>query len=169
MFYRLGGMVSWCAASVYGRPDWDHKYDRAEVSENTQFEIVICPKSRWHQRQGARIGQLIVRLPSLRLGDCVWTWHSDCLVTDRTRRLIEEAGFTGVRFDAVEVEEVRGHPLEAAPRLWELAVTGTAGKAHPDSGIRVLQTCEACGMVKYSSFRNGIRSTKRSGTARTSS
>lgn len=47
--------------------------------------------------------------------------------------------------------------LATSSRLWELAVTGTAGKAHADSGIRVLERCEACGAVESSSFRsNGI-------------
>jgi hypothetical protein len=102
---------------------------------------------------------LTVILPSPRIGDFVWTWYSDCLITDRVLKLFQGAGFTGFEPRPVAVEKVQGVRKGtefAIPTLWELTVAGLAGDADPASGIKVIEVCYGCHMTTYSSFRNGI-------------
>mgnify|MGYP001771065614 FL=1 len=144
---------------VYGKASWARRFGLAEWSDIVDLEQVICPVDPEHASVGDRVGNLAIVLPSPRVGDFVWTWHSECLVTDRVLTLFREAGFTGFKTKPVAVEKVKrvrkGQPV-TIPTLWELVVAGKGGHAHPDSGIRVIYTCEACGMIRYSSYRNGI-------------
>jgi hypothetical protein len=102
---------------------------------------------------------LHIVLPSPKIGDFVWTWMSECLVTDRVLQLFRQAGLASFEVRPVVIERVRRldkRRLEEIPTLWELVVTGRGGDARPESGIRVVYRCEACGLVRYSSYQNGI-------------
>ncbi|MDA8215416.1 MAG: hypothetical protein M0Z64_09105 [Nitrospiraceae bacterium] len=144
---------------IYGNPDWLRKYRFAEWADDVELESITCPVYPGHQRGGKRIGELKIILSSAKIGDFVWTWYSDCLITDRVYKLFKEAGFTGFKVFPVTVKKIKRKAKnveEGIPRLWELVVTGKGGNAHPDSGIRMFYKCDACGLIKYSSFRNGI-------------
>jgi len=144
---------------LYGQPEWERKYGLAEWADSVRLESVICSVHPGHRRAGRRLTDLTIILPSPRVGDFVWTWYSDCLVTDRVLELFRQAGFSGFEVRPVTVERVKRlgkEGLEDIPRLWELVVTGRGGDARPESGIRVIYRCEACGLVEYSSYRNGI-------------
>jgi hypothetical protein len=158
-FYALLSPFWGERCAIYGRPEWDRQYGRAEWADEVHLERITCPVNPGHRRGGARIGDLVVILPSPRIGDFTWTWYSECLVTERVLHLFRESGCTG--FDArpvliKKVKRVRKGTDISMPTLWELVVTGRGGDAHPRSGIRLFYTCEACGLKKYSSFRNGI-------------
>jgi hypothetical protein len=144
---------------VYGQPEWERNYGLAEWADSVKLESIICPVHPGHRRAGRRLTDLTIILPSPRVGDFVWTWYSDCLITDWVLELFQRAGFTGFEVRPVTVERVKRlgkEGLEDIPRLWELVVTGRGGDARPESGIRVIYRCEACGLVEYSSYRNGI-------------
>jgi hypothetical protein len=148
---------------VYGQAaTWEEsvKWAKAEwVHDKMDLEQITCPVHPGHMRGGDRIGDLIVELSSPKIGDFVWTWYSECLITQRVLDLFRQAGLTGFEVRPVTVERVkrvrRGADL-SLPTLWELVVVGQAGEAHPDSGIRLVYRCEACDYEEYSSFRNGI-------------
>jgi hypothetical protein len=144
--------------AVYSRPSWNKMFGNATWASEVDLESIQCPVDPGHQRAGKRIGDLTIVLPSDRVGDFVWTWLSDCLITDRVLKLFEEAGFTGftVKPVAVKPKTGRGKNLITVPTLWELVVTGKGGDADPRSGIRRIYSCPHCGLVKYSSYRNGI-------------
>lgn len=144
---------------VYGRPEWDKRYGFADWSDSVHLEGIVCPVDPNHRRAGKRITDLTIILPSPNVGDFVWTWHGECLITDRVLGLFREAGFTGFEVKPVMVERVKRlgkRRLEEIPELWELVVVGKGGDALPESGIRVIYRCEVCGLVRYSSYRNGI-------------
>jgi len=157
-FYKLQQPYSDEEYPIYGRPSWDKEFGTASWADEVDMETIHCPVYPLHQRAGKRIGNLTVVLPSQKIGDFVWTWHSDCLITDRVLNLFREAGFTGFTVNPVTIKPKteRGRKLIKPPVLWELVVTGRGGDAHPDSGIRLIYTCPHCGLIKYSSFRNGI-------------
>jgi hypothetical protein len=150
-------MTFWCLGtpeklSGYGaRADWDESMDS---------EQIICPLSEGHMRGGDRIGKLAVTLPSPRVGDLIWTWGStECLVRDHVVSRFKEAGFTGFETAPVTVTEVggrrdarpQGGDADAQPpRLWEFVVTGWAGEAADESGIRLTEYCEGCKSLTYS-------------------
>ncbi len=143
---------------VYGDPSWDDKYRRAEWSDDVISETIKCPVHPGHQRAGERIGNLKVILPSEKIGDFVWTWYSDCLITDKVLHLFQEANLTGFTVNPVEVRLKKGKRKELSKdlMLWELVITGRGGDADPYSGIRLIYTCPHCSLKVYSSFQNGI-------------
>jgi hypothetical protein len=105
---------------------------------------------------------LSIVLPSSKVGDFVWTWGSDCIVTDTILSLFKESGFTGFEARRVIIEEIEGsgrrrRKKELIPPLWELLIRGKGGDAAPKSGIHLYEYEEAGEIRKgYSSFRNGI-------------
>ena len=100
-------------------------------------------------------------LPSPKVGDFVWTWYSDCIVTEDVLSLFRQAGFTGFEARPIIVEKIKRLSRKrreevTIPRLWELLIQGKGGDAAPESGIYPLYEIEDSGRFSYSSFRNGI-------------
>lgn len=133
------------------------RYGLAEWAASMNFDSITCPVNPDHRRAGKRLTDLVVILPSPRVGDFVWTWYSECVMTDRVLNLFREAGLTGFEARPVVVQRVKRlgkYSVGDIPRLWELVVTGTGGDALPESGIRLIYRCEGCGWEKYSSYQN---------------
>ncbi len=160
VFFYLGSPADFDEGrAVYGRASWERRFGWAEWSDVVASRRIVCPVDPGHRRSGDRIGNLTIVLPSPSVGDFVWTWYSECLVTERVLTLFREAGLTGFEAKPVVVEKVKRVKKEqpvTIPRLWELVITGKGGDAHPDSGIRVIYKCDACGLTRYSSYRDGI-------------
>ncbi len=159
-FYYFGEADPVNGPLVYGNEKWGMTYRNAEWTDDIDYQVTYrnCPLDPEHAN-AVRDGTLRIILPSLKIGDFVWTWYSECCMTERVMQLFQDAGFTGFQAEPVTIRKVRRkpkNPTQEAPRLWELVVTGKGGDAHPDSGIRVFYRCEGCGLVMYSSFRNGI-------------
>jgi len=124
-----------------------------EEKTEPECEIIRCTIDSGHQLSGRRLRNLNVVLQDDEVEDFVWTWHSECLLQERTLALLLSNKFTGF-----EVKPVAARFLKSArkpPRLWELVVTGWDGIAKPESGIRLDQTksCAACGHLRYSGLR----------------
>ncbi len=156
-FYRLQGRSAGKPHLVYGRPEWERHFGRAEWSD----KVGGLSTGRLLPPYGEARVDLAIILPSLKIGDFVWTWYSDCIVTEHTLLLFRQAGFTGFEARPVEVEKIkrlnRKRREEAAiPLLRELLIQGKGGDAAPESGIYPLYEIEDSGRFSYSSFRNGI-------------
>lgn len=137
VFYRLESPDSDELYHLYGRSEWQGRFGLAEWSEDVRFDRIVCPVDPSHRRAGPRRMDLTIILPSPTIGDFVWTWYSECIVTDRTLSLFREAGFTGFEVRPVNVEKVkrmgrkrRGEVV--IPSLWELVITGQGGDADPE-------------------------------------
>jgi len=127
----------------------------AKWADEVDLETVICPKHKGHQRGGKRITPLSVVLPGDRTRDILWTWYSECLITDYVLKLFKKSRFTG--YEVKPVKARYKNTNKKPPRLWELIVTGWAGIAPPESGIRVSEHCDACGDTVYSDCTNPKR------------
>ncbi|MBI4671690.1 MAG: hypothetical protein HY741_08500 [Chloroflexi bacterium] len=159
IFYILEPPYSDEPHTIYGRSDWEQEFGRASwVHGQVKMETLRCPVYPGHQRAGRRIGNLSIALPSEKISDFVWTWYSDCLITDKVLRVFHDAGLSGFTVSPVEVkpETEDGMNIHNLPVLWELVVTGQGGNAHPQSGIHLICECPHCKMKVYSSFKNGI-------------
>ena len=146
---------------VYGRSEWAEQFGLAEWTDEMEYpaEPTRCPNNPNHRHLVERSMDLHIVLPSPRVGDFVWTWYHDCLITDRVLALFRRESITGFRTRPVVVEKVkgrRGKAQEEVPRLWELVVIGRGGDARPESGIRIIYQCPVCGFTRYSSYRHGI-------------
>lgn len=152
--------------SVRGLAEWD---DTVKFGEG-----IRCPVNPGHGRGGKRITDLSVLLTSKTIPDFVWTWYSDCLIQDHVLRFFREQGFTGfeVRPAHARMKIRAKHPdpcddnpgLRAGevaqleiPTLWELVVTGWAGMAPPESGVRLAKLCPACNYREYSCFTDATK------------
>ena len=116
--------------------------------DEMELETVVCPTNEGHHGPGKRLTDLSVTLPGGTVEDIVWTWYSECLVTDRVLELFKSSGFTGFEVKPAKARFKRS--TEQPPRLWELIVTGWAGMASSESGIRLIEHCKNCGLTKYS-------------------
>jgi len=156
-FYCLRKPSHGRSHQVYGQPEWERRFGRAEWSEKAGG----FSTGRLRRPYGEPRVNLTIILPSPRVGDFVWTWYSDCIVTERALSLFREAGFTGFEPRPVIVEKIKGLSRKRreeviVPPLWELPITGKGGDAAPESGIYVLYEIGDTGAFSYSSFRNGI-------------
>jgi len=123
------------------------------VSEEMDLETVTCPINDGHQRSGKRLTDLSIALPGGAVQDVVWTWYSECLIQDHVLNLFKASGFTGYDVKPVKAKFKRASEHQP-PRLWELIVTGWAGMASAESGIRLIERCEGCGHTVYSGSNN---------------
>jgi hypothetical protein len=119
------------------------------AKDEVELEGIVCPINDGHQRAGKRLSDLSIMLPPRAArDDFVWTWGSELLLRDRVLQLFNASGFNGFVVKPVKVKFKR--PDGDPPRLWELNVTGWAGMASPESGIRLVESCPACGHLIYS-------------------
>jgi hypothetical protein len=157
-FYVLvGPLWSSRAGSVYDSAT-GRRYAGAEETYRQPIPVITCPVNPEHQRSAPRQADLEVELTSARLGDFTWAIGAVC-VTERVLALLGDASVSGFEPRPVTVEALGRRSAGAATelgRLWELRVTGCAGRAHEASGIREIDRCDACRMVDYSSWRSGI-------------
>jgi len=121
----------------------------AKWADEMDYETtIVCPLRDGHQRAGRRMPNLSIILPGRATEDFVWTWQSECLLTDRTLDLLRSNGFAG--FEVIPAKARFARADQPPPRLWELVVTGSAGVAPPESGIRFLEHCSGCNHSDYS-------------------
>lgn len=121
--------------------DWD---------KAVQLEQILCQENPNHRRGGKRTTNLSVVLPKRQTFGVMWTWGSECLIQQRTLDAFQQQGFSGFQVKPVKARFKRAVSAEP-PRFWELAVTGWAGLAAPESGIRLdeAESCLSCGSLKY--------------------
>jgi hypothetical protein len=128
-----------------------------EGSSDNDWEPIVCSKDPGHQRTGRRVTDLFLDVLSWNVVDFSRTMLSDVVITDHALEVLRGASLTGF---AIKPTRVSSFPVgikgSEIPQLWEFVPTGTAGAAHRDSGIVELHKCEGCGLVRYSSFKNGI-------------
>lgn len=127
----------------------------AEWDDNEMdLEPITCPTNATHQHGGKRLTDLSVVLQDGELADFVWTWYGECLLQDRTLGLLRSNGFTG--FEVKPVKARFKTSTECPPKLWELVLTGWAGIAKPESGIRLdeSKSCPVCGHLHYTGLLN---------------
>lgn len=120
---------------------------------------VYCPLNPGHQRSSGRLNELTIILKSPRIGDIIWTWLSECIVTERIAELFDKERVTGFELFPVRVSRILhgDRDLSHLPRLWELQLRGWGGVASPESGIHLVESCEGCGQLYYSSFKDPSR------------
>ena len=123
------------------------------VDDAMDLEQVVCPIDPGHRRGGKRLTDLSICLPGGTVQDFVWTWYSECLIQDHVLDLFRRESFTG--FDVKPVKARFKSGTAEPPKLWELVLTGWAGPAKPESGVRRVQYCEACRDATYSEVTDG--------------
>ena len=144
--------------AVYGSTDGEDSYPRALLTPGKHIGrgFIKCPVNPGHNRGIPYDGELFVDLAGPLVGDFHWRSAGDCLVTEKTRIVLEEEGLTGFEVRRVHVRDFQGIQRDNTPLLWQLGTTGNAGRADSQSGIDVVIWCPVCELLAYSSYRNGI-------------
>jgi hypothetical protein len=133
-------------------------------NDQMRHEIVRCPadpgivrggkRYHAHQRSGKRLSILSVLLGDGPVDDFTQTWQSDWLVTVGAVHRLATSSLTG--FETRTVQSRFAESSEETPELEELVITGWAGMASPESGIRLNESrsCQACGRLEYTCMTN---------------
>jgi hypothetical protein len=116
-------------------------------------ESVSCPLMPGHGRTGRRLTPLSVTLRRQPTEDFVWTWYSECLVTQKVVDLFRSEGFTGYDLQPVTAR-LQSKAGGLSSQLRELVVTGWAGIARRESGVVLVEECSGCGLKRYSCFNS---------------
>lgn len=127
--------------------------DESELSadfqtEFRQWERFPCPVNPSHKAMRRRMGPLHHFLKhNDRNQQIVWglqiTMHKNAIEE------LEHQGFTGFRTNPAEVTFRDG---VTSNDYLEFIVTGWAGVARPESGVRVIESCPGCKWQKYSAI-----------------
>jgi hypothetical protein len=112
-------------------------------------EQVICPINAGDRRGGKRLTDLSIALRGGAVQDFVCTWYSEFLVQDHGLQLFKASGLSGYQVKPVRAKFKR-QSKQQPPILWEVIVTGWAGMAPAESGIKLVEQCPGCGYLRYS-------------------
>lgn len=112
----------------------------------TISQIIECPLIPGHKRS-RRIEKLDLVIPCSDPPDFIFDWMSDCLLQSSVLRVLKQNQITGF-----ETRPARGtiKKTGASVDVAELVVTGWGGIADERSGIREIEHCPGCGLVRYS-------------------
>ena len=133
----------------------DDKYPDVWYNDSDEFEPFIsvkCQKYPEHQRGERDINiNLWIDIKKPKMGDIVSTVYSDWLITDHVAEIFKAHNLTGYKLNPVKVCNKK---LDY--NLWELIITGSAGRAHLDSGLDLKLYCEYCSLTRYTPIKKGI-------------
>ncbi|MEW6103876.1 MAG: hypothetical protein AB1630_08725, partial [bacterium] len=140
--------------------DDDNYEDAEEVSDRTEI-VGWCPiYGRWHpgilKKKEGEEAILTIDLSSPDIGDFIRIWgRRNLIVIDKVAQLFKEARFTGYELKPVRINKIkRMRKPKPIPKLWELVITGFAGMASSESGVKLTYKCEYCNRIKYSGCTN---------------
>ena len=160
-FYLLDGPGRAESPSVvaYGRNTDFHRYGAALWSTGMKYEYHFRPIGDKRRVFCIHRSPLRIVLPSpAAIGDFVWTWYNECIVTERVLSLFERAGFSGFIADRTEIARFkrRSKGTHEVPPLFEILVYGEGGPPDAQSGSEPLTQSNETGDRQYSSYKNGL-------------
>jgi hypothetical protein len=134
-----------------GRPDSERLLADI-ITASASFERSPCPITREHLDGNRRLSNLALKVKhNDRDEKMIWTWGGECLVHEQLAEAFHRRGITGFTLRPATLRFRDGF---LSNDYSELVVTGWAGVARPESGIRVLKSCPACRWKTYSVLKN---------------
>jgi hypothetical protein len=144
---------------VYGGESDEHRFGHAWWAGN-KYELHVRRIDERRRVYSCHREELKVAIPSpSAVGDFVWTWYSECLVTQKVLYAFRGNDLTGyvVRPLAhVRFKRESKRKKTDVPTLWELEVFGDGGPPSKDSGSIRLTEPDDIGISKYSSWKSGL-------------
>lgn len=115
-------------------------------------ELFPCPITSEHTDGSRRIGPLSVEVKHNRRDELmIWCWIEGYVVHEKLLAEYEKQGFTGYR---TAPATVRFRDGSVSTEYREFIVTGWAGMATPESGVRVKKSCPVCHWKNYTGITN---------------
>src|SRR5437867_3898871 len=110
------------------------------IGHSEEHEIIRCPNG--HLARYRRVNDLIIKVKHNNQGErMIWSWTGECVVQEELLSEFRCNDLTGYRARSATVVFADGTPVR---NYRELIVTGWAGVASPESGIRVIKRCPKC-------------------------
>lgn len=136
-----------------GYPDEERMMaDTMNGAPNPKHEILRCPITDEHVDGDRRVSDLALQVNHNRTDELmIWAWVEGCVIHHRVLNEFERRGFTGYR---LRPALVRFRDGRISKDYSELVVTGWAGIARAESGIRIVKSCPVCHWKKYSALRD---------------
>ncbi len=144
---------------VYGRDSDEHRYGKATWDKSMVWEYHLHHEGASRVLVRCHRMPLAIVIPSRRaVADFVWTWFSECLITERILGLFHDLRLSGFSVRTVTISKFKRKSAddEEVPNLLELEVYGKGGPPHPDSGSLPLPEIDGLGLRRYSSYKNGL-------------
>ena len=110
----------------------------------------VCPLTGAHSDGSPRISDLYHEVKHNKR-DELMIWGAGVAVHERLLEKFAKEGFTGYR---LKPALVRFRDGSTSDEYHEFVVTGWAGMASPESGIKLLESCPACQWKQYSAITN---------------
>jgi len=133
------------------------KYRASWSDKDIESKSIVCPVNDGHQRSSGRLNNLTVIIED---GDAfkydfIWTWYSEPMINERVAKILKDEDLTGYELKPVTIKKVKKNNPKKIPQYQELNVTGKAG-VHPDTGLIVVERCDACKHVDYRGWKNKL-------------
>ncbi len=131
----------------FQQPDSDQLAGVAVQGGLLDVEDVACPVESWH-RPGRRLWhELVVEVSHNKREETIIWALGDCVIHERLLAEFERQQFTGYRLQPATVRFRNG---AISKDYRQLVVTGWAGVARAESGIRLDKVCTGCSFKRYS-------------------
>jgi len=144
---------------IFGRPGEFYRYGKAwwDNSMDWDYHIESVEESRRIRKCHRGNLKIVVGSPAA-IADFVWTWFSECLITQHVAEKFKENGFTGYHLDLVEHVKCRRKSKRTSkvPSLYEISVYGDGGAPHPASGSIPITDADEYGERRFSAYKNGL-------------
>ncbi|SPF34540.1 hypothetical protein SBA4_1500003 [Candidatus Sulfopaludibacter sp. SbA4] len=114
------------------------------------FQVTMCPATTGMQQHRSlrRLHDLALQVRHSKRDEwLIFSWRGELAVHQKLLAEFEERRFTGYRLRPCTVRFRTGR---VSHEYSELMVTGWAGMARPESGIRLIGTCKGCDYRIYS-------------------
>jgi hypothetical protein len=118
---------------------------------------VICPLNPDHKRGRLRSGDAVFKVPGGSIDDdIIWSWESDCIVSERVVELLTQKNTTGVSFRRTMCLNLRRRFLPL--QYWILEPSGWGGYAQGGDEELEVEYCKACELTIYRFPKNLTKS-----------
>lgn len=146
-WYQRGLMVT------YFNLHWpDSERLMGDSESEIKREHKACPLTSEHLDGSRRVSSLALKLKhNLRSETMIWCWVEGLVIHERLLEGFKQQGFTGYR---TRPATVRFRDGQLSNEYQEFTVTGWAGVATAESGVRVSKSCPVCHWKKYTGITN---------------
>lgn len=131
-------------------PDSERLMGDSDVE--VEYETHRCPITTEHADYSRRISPLAVKVKHNRREEkMIWCWVEGLVIHEQLLESFRQQGFTGYRTRATTVRFRDGN---LSNEYHEFSVTGWAGVATAESGVRVKKGCPVCHWKNYTGISN---------------
>ncbi|HET9408154.1 MAG TPA: hypothetical protein VFO39_13020 [Candidatus Sulfotelmatobacter sp.] len=126
--------------------------DTMKGAPEEKHEILRCPITDEHLDGSRRVSELALQVKHNHTDESIiWAWVDGCVIHQRLLEEFAKREFSGYR---LRPATVRFRDGAISKDYRELVVTGWAGVARPESGIRIVKSCRVCHWKNYSDLRD---------------